>query len=222
MSWIVVASISTLGSVLWVITYGLIALRARRDRQYGMPLAAISVNIGWELTWGFLRVPVVAGGVLLPVVVWAQRVWFLVDLVLLAQVVVYGWSARSTVAARRRWVVTVLAWLVFGFIAQWECAEFFEDVSGQRTAFIANGVTSLSFLLLLRRRPGLGGLSMTVAWTKMLGSAFVCFSYLWLFPMVWPQADQTFHYVLYVTIFGLDVLYIVRLGQRRAQLRRSR
>ena len=208
MPWIISAILATTGAALWVATYILIIIKAHKDRSYGMPLAAVCVNLSWEFTWGWLLVPV-GEGLVIPVVIWAQRIWFLIDVILFAQVAIYGRRHITQPLLRRYFPAALITTLIFAFWGQYVYATWFGDLTGQQTAFLANVLTSACFIGLILNRPDLNGLSYLAAWTKMIASALVCFSYIWLFPLIWPdRPSYALQYVLYLLIFILDWTYI--------------
>ncbi len=65
----------------WTIAYAQIVLACFREKTYGLPLVSIFQNFSWELIFGF---QLLAPGVV--ALVWGNRLWFLVDCVIVLQV----------------------------------------------------------------------------------------------------------------------------------------
>jgi hypothetical protein len=69
--------------VLWTLAYLLIIRQGFLERTYGMPLAALCVNLSWEFVFAFVYphdLPQRAVNV----------VWLVFDLVILTQLLLYG------------------------------------------------------------------------------------------------------------------------------------
>ncbi len=73
-----------LGSgAFWALAYLLIIRRGFLDETYGMPLVALCANVSWEFIFSFVHPH---GPVQRPV----NIVWFLLDLIILFQLLKYG------------------------------------------------------------------------------------------------------------------------------------
>lgn len=71
---------TALSGVLWSVSYILMAIQARRDRSYAMPIFCLCLNISWELVYGFIY-----GPGLVNQLVFAQ--WVFVDIYLFYAIV---------------------------------------------------------------------------------------------------------------------------------------
>jgi len=96
--------------------------------------------------------------------------------------------------------------------------ETFDDPLGWMSAFGINLIMSIVFILMFLERNDMRGVSITAAWCKMLGTLSTSIEcYIW-FPVVRPKFPSfAFLHVLYVSIFLLDVIYIVLVHQRASR-----
>lgn len=155
------------GGICWFITYLLIIYRSFTDRSYGMPFTGLALNISWEFIYGFLVIPVEAG-----LQTWINRVWFMLDLLILIAYMSYGkndWKQKD-----KQWIF----WPAFFFtiIASFMLLYYFEkDFPGQAityTAFLMNLLFSSLYIQMLVKRNSLRGQSAGIAFFKMIGTAF--------------------------------------------------
>jgi hypothetical protein len=200
----------------WTVAYAQIVYVSFREKTYGLPLVSILQNFSWEVIFSF---QLVAPGVL--ALVWGNRLWFVVDCVIVLQVFLYGKQSQKHPWVRDNFYVIAGAALAFTAIGVYAFAAYFEDVYGLALSFLINLLMSVLFIAMLFERPDLKGLPYAAAWAKLIGTAAgAIFCYIW-----WPmQFDQTgtlvrppyshkppnfyLPYFLYVTIPIVDAVYI--------------
>ncbi|HMK39304.1 MAG TPA: hypothetical protein VK569_08190 [Bacteroidota bacterium] len=158
------------GCYIWVAVYIIYIRHIMRHRMIGMPVFAAASNIAWELVYGFVP-PSTDMGLL---VVWGYRIWFLLDLYIFAGVVRLGATQVSIEALRPRFkpiiILTAAAWAVVYYFFK---VEGFDTVIGAISAYVAQSLISVLYLLLLLRHHRLVWFSYPVAWLKMLGSGLI-------------------------------------------------
>ena len=210
----------------WTLAYGQIVITCFRDKTYGLPLASIFLNIAWEFTFSFsLIAPEEAA------LVWGNRLWFLVDCVLVLQVFLYGRRTQTIPWVRDNFYAICITSILLSGLGIYFFATYFQDIYGLATSFLMNLAMSVLFITLLFSRPDLKGLPYGAAWTKMLGTlSGAVFCYIW-WPMQFDAAGILIRppYIhqppnshlldfLYVTIPLIDILYIYLYRQRRKAL----
>ncbi len=210
----------------WTLAYGQIVITCFRDKTYGLPLASIFLNIAWEFTFSFsLIAPEEAA------LVWGNRLWFLVDCVLVLQVFLYGRRTQTIPWVRDNFYAICITSILLSGLGIYFFATYFQDIYGLATSFLMNLAMSVLFITLLFSRPDLKGLPYGAAWTKMLGTlSGAVFCYIW-WPMQFDAAgilvrppyihqppNSHLLYFLYVTIPLIDILYIYLYRQRRKAL----
>ncbi|HTY58266.1 MAG TPA: hypothetical protein VMF59_05585 [Bacteroidota bacterium] len=158
------------GCYIWVVVYILYIRHIMKHRMIGMPVFAAASNIAWELVWGFVP-PATDMGL---IVVWGYRIWFFLDLYIFAGVVRMGATQVSIEALRPRFkltiILTAVAWTVVYYFFK---VEGFDTVIGAISAYVAQSLISVLYLLLLLRHHRLVWFSLPIAWLKMLGSGLI-------------------------------------------------
>jgi hypothetical protein len=191
--------------ILWTMTYVLIIVRAFQDRLYGMPAPAMCANISWEFIFTFLR-PAIAPQIFI------NALWFIFDVVIMAQYLVYG---RRDFPANlsRRWFYPVFAWMMASaFGAVLVITIQMHDQFGIYAAASQNWLMSILFITMLVRRNGIAGQSFYIALTKMLGSAI---SYLGFY--VYDPSAVYLDFV-FVSLFIADVVYTAAVYRKSREV----
>ncbi|KLU91874.1 hypothetical protein MAPG_10823 [Magnaporthiopsis poae ATCC 64411] len=196
------------GGALWTISYLLYLAESRRSKSYGMPLAALALNFGWEVVYAFYVAEAASERAVF-------TVWCLIDLGLFYGVFRYGpreWARGS--GGRSTWVSRNLAWL-FGVLvalaiwAHWALAHWWiVNEVGKREGRFYHGrpaadttelgywtagfcqlflsATSLAQLLV---RGHSGGVNWSIWGTRFAGSIIGLWgAYLWLW-YYWPEGS---------------------------------
>jgi hypothetical protein len=210
----------------WTLAYAQIVLVCFRQKTYGLPLASIFLNIAWEFLFSF---NVVAPGVV--ALVWGNRLWFIVDCVIVLQVFLYGKQAQTNPWVRQHFYAISIASLLASLAGLYAFTTYFNDVYGLATSFLMNFAMSILFIGMLFARPDLKGLPYGAAWWKMIGTlAGAVFCYIW-WPMqfengtlirppgIQQPSNSNLLYFLYVTIPIIDALYIYLHRQRQKAIR---
>jgi hypothetical protein len=187
----------TFQGIFWISAYALLIQRGAVDKSLGMPLFALALNLGWELSY-VLVLPHPSG----------QKpfdlAWVLLDLVILWQALRYGrkdFPALSPPAFRGMAVAAVLLGAVLAIAMGYELADF----EGIYSALAINVYMSWAFIALLLRRGSSAGQSLQVAASKGLGTLCVGVMFVSFYPQRWLLA------LLAVTILVLDLTYVVML-----------
>src|SRR3712207_3421149 len=184
--------------VLWTLAYLLIIRQGFLDRTYGMPLAALCANISWEFIFAFVYphdLPQRAVNV----------VWFSFDLVILAQLLLYGPREFSGLSGRLFYGGFALA-LATAFGAVLTTTLQFDDFDGAYSAFGQNLMMSVLFVTMLYSRGSLRGQSVSIAALKMGGTALASFAFYFFNPDYDGSVLLPF---LYVAILVFDAVYLV-------------
>lgn len=148
----------------WTAVYILMVKRGVQDRSFGMPLAALAIDISWECYFTFFTgAP------------WSQRIpampWFVLNLGVLYTAYRYGREDFDW-PILKRWFRTILTlmllvafWLVYSFI------KAFDDSYGALTSmFAVIGYSTLLPVMLIRRN-SIKGQSIYIALLILLGDA---------------------------------------------------
>lgn len=183
--------------LFWTITYLLIIRRGFLERTYGMPVAALAANLSWEFIFAVLHphgMPQVA----------VNWIWLLFDLVIAAQLVMYG--ARDWGWPRPAFLGLTGVTLCTAFPAVlFVCYEFadLDKMSGAYAAFGQNLMMSVLFLNFYRER-GRRGQSTAIACCKFVGTLAASLAFL-LYTSLGQSPLMLF---LFSSIAVFDLLYV--------------
>jgi hypothetical protein len=183
--------------VLWTLAYLLIIRQGFLDRTYGMPLVALCANLSWEFIFAFVYphdLPQRAVNV----------VWFSFDLVILAQLLLYGPREFARLSRRLFYAAFALA-LATAFGAVLTITLQFDDFDGAYSAFGQNLMMSILFVAMLYSRGSLRGQSVSIAALKMGGTALASFAFYFFNPEYEGSILLPF---LFVAILVFDGLYL--------------
>ena len=188
-----------LGSgVLWTLTYVLMIRRGFLDGTYAMPLVALCANVSWEFIFSFVYPH---GPVQRPV----NIVWFLLDLILLFQLLRYGPREFARLSKRSFYAVFTLA-LAISFCAILSTTYEFDYWDGAYSAFGQNLLMSALFIAMLYARGTLlRGQSVYIGLSKMLGTGLASLAFYLYSPLSAGSLPLPF---FYVAILVLDLVYV--------------
>ena len=155
------------GCYMWVVVYAIYIKEIRAGKCIGMPVFAACSNFAWEIVWGVIPPSTDMG----PLLVWAYRAWFLLDLYIIAGVYRYGSAQMSTPALAKMFkplvVAAVAMMTVFYYFFK---LEGYDTSIGATSAYIAQMFISVLYLLLVFRHQKLVWQSLTVSWLRMIGT----------------------------------------------------
>jgi hypothetical protein len=161
------------GGLLWIVTYALVIRIGFRQRTYAIPMLAVALNVGWEIVYGVLYPPESTALRLV------HALWLLLDLIILYQLYRFGRGEQTQRLIARYFHSILAGMLVLALVGHLLVREqmtrmmIMGDFAGLGAAYGINLVMSALFLFFLPARPGGRGISLPVAWTKFLGTAFV-------------------------------------------------
>lgn len=214
-----------LSSFFWTVTYALVIARGRRDRTFGMPLAALCANLAWELIFLCDTIAIGAIDERLAMIV----PWTLLDFAIVWQCFAFGPDDFRDPRVRRwfRPALVVMLGLAGGLV--WTLVRELHDAIGWQVAFGQNLMMSILFVAMVLRREDVRGQSMYIGLAKLLGSLFAFVLALFWSPRSlhehWAKLlPDAYHPIapllvtLYCGIFLFDVLYVVLLWLKHRDL----
>jgi len=206
-----VANLLGMGCSLFVcLTYVLVILRGRKDKTYGMPFAAMCINVTWEFLYTFVYHP---PGQWTDPDVWmhvlADFIWFALDI----GIVVTWWqfaSADRPPGLSPRWRGPALALgtgsamaVIIGMAGQFKAVE--TQMPGTTSCSLRCLVMSALFVAMVLRRDSAAGQSLPIAISKLLASAMGSVYLLLIGFVSW------FWVSLFVLTFLFDSIYLATL-----------
>lgn len=201
-----------IGCALWGAAYFVVIVSCFKQKTYGIPLAAICMNITWEILSVFFWVAVRKE----PAFHYADIAWLCMDLVIISQLLLYGKNQQTIPQIRDNFYFVVAGTFVLAFLGQYTFPMTYKDEDGFVLAFIINMGMSILFVFMFFARPEQRGLSYSVAWLKMLGTACESIMCIKWMPAKHPEITNfSFFYFLYITTFLFDCIYIAQLSAAR-------
>jgi hypothetical protein len=155
--------LSIASGVFWSITYLLIIKRGFQDKACGMPMAALCLNISWEFLFSFVFIPN-------PVQRAINIAWFILDLAIVAQFLVYERARRSADVSAAFFYASFVSILGTAFLTVLLVTREFSNWGGYYTAFGQNLLMSILFVRMLLDRKDLAGQSLYIGAGKLLGT----------------------------------------------------
>jgi hypothetical protein len=193
-------SLEALQGVAWIYAYVMVIRCGMLDRFVGMPLVALGLNLGWELTYAFvLPNP--------PTQKVVNIAWVALDGVILGQALAYGRRDHPTLTRADLWLA-VWGWVAVATAFQIALGHDLADRYGIYGGLGINPVMSFAFIGMLRRRGSSAGQSMHIAVSKCAGSLAAGAMFVAMFPDRWLLSLCT------LVSLVLDIAYI-RLLRRR-------
>lgn len=214
-----------LSGIFWTITYVALVYRGFKDKSYGMPLAALALNIAWEITYSIIYPPH-SGGMTASVI---NTIWMICDTGIAATFLLYGFKyfEKKYQLSRAQFYALSLLGFLSSLAIMIVGGPFFKDFlpffkgdlfeSAKFIAIIQNAVMSILFVIMFLERRSCEGQSFTIAWSKWLGTSMtVGISYLTV-----DHPDNWHFMSIFVAIcFIFDIWYMVLIFQqlRKEQL----
>lgn len=186
--------------VFWALAYGLAIHRAFVDKYVGIPVVVVAINFAWE----FVHSVVIDQE---PAQRPANLLWFLVDIVIVTQVIKYGHKDFPRLDRK------LFLRLFFGLVALAGIQTFlmayeFRDILGMYSGCALNVGISAAFIVTLVKRRSSAGLSLHAGICKMIGSQLAGLNVLILFP------DRYLVLSWFVMMLILDLIYIRMLTRQ--------
>lgn len=202
------------GCAIWVLAYGVVLRNVWRGLPVEFPAIGVAANFAWELNWGFIFGDEV-GANLGWVFMWGYRVWFFMDMLIVAALLKTGRVQVTLPGVRRNWSLFFFGWVIFWTITIYTFAAGNDDTPfGTVSAYIDNLALSLLYVMQILRNPRAGWMTREVAWLKMLGTGLVTVA---VFMALNQSTFFWFVKVLAATTLAADILYI-RLWYRRDRI----
>ncbi len=188
------------GCYMWVVVYIIYIRRIAKGQSIGMPVFAACSNFGWEIVWGLIPPSTDMG----PLLVWAYRAWFFLDLYIIYGVYRYGATQVVSPGLRAYHkpfvILSVIGWAVLYYFFK---SGGYDTPIGATRAYIAQMFISVLYLLLLLRGTSAMVELTSVTWLRSVGTGLNTIFLLHHYP------DKPFLLSLGLMSLVIDSLYIV-------------
>ncbi len=186
-------------NAMWFLTYALVIRRGRLDRMAGIPLFSLTLNLAWD----------VSGAFIIPSPLYQELInvgFMLINLFITYQWFRYWRNDFEDLSGFEFYFFWGVAQVASFFVVLVGSAEL-RDVMLFKIGFVDNFINSALFIAMLYRRPRLGGQSIYIGLSKLLGTGAISLASAF---NPWPGlADSRITLPLFVGIFILDMVYVV-------------
>ncbi|WP_276134691.1 hypothetical protein [Polluticoccus soli] len=173
-----------------------------KKKTIGVPVVAICLNFGYEVTAAFFFLPDMGKAV-----VFGYVGWLVLDLYIVIHAFRYGDKQIRNPYIKKNFKTLFLVGLVMAFTAEYLFMTNYDIPIAVFDAYIINLIMSVSFIYLVFV-PGFEGNSLVTAWTKFLGTGLTSVAFLLHYHI-------PFLTTLYVGCAVFDIYYIYLLYQKR-------
>lgn len=212
-----------ISGLFWTIVYVLIIKRDFADKTYGMPLAALAINIAWEIRFSMaFYSPEI---MLLPQII--NTVWAIFDIVIVITVVKFGPPVFSSTfkakPGKGSFALMFATMLIFCFVFIFVGTDFLTTIpafngsvweAAKLIAYSQNLLMSALFISMIWQRDNLSGQSWWIAVCKWFGTFIVMFNYLPAHPL--PEFGMM--WLIFAAIEVCDIWYMVLVWRKCKQL----
>ncbi len=183
----------------WLYTYVFVVKDTIKYKFVQIPLFAIFLNFGWEITTTFWAHPDMGDIVYIGYIGWA-----VVDTIIVILSFIYGKSQLNHKIMKDNFYLIMAFGLIGGFISMFFFIRQYDLPGAPLTGFILNIEMSILFVIMVLNHD-IQLLSKHVAWGKFLGTSGASVTFFLKYP------ENNFLITLYILIFIFDVFYIFLL-----------
>jgi len=202
-------TIFTIGALLWVVVYLITIHSLVRFKELDIPIVAVTLNFGCEITTAFFFVPDM--GLALVLAYWA---WLVLDLFIVIGLFRYGRKQVANPYLRSHLPSLLTVWMPLVFVIQYFFILRYDVPMAPLNSFMINLVMSAAFIFLVFV-PGKSTNSPIIGWCKFLGTGIIGVMFYTKYP------DNDVLTSLYVGCALLDVYYIYLLYNVKPGIQRA-
>lgn len=199
----------TLGALLWVVVYLITIHSLVKFKELDIPILAVTLNFGCEITTAFFFVPDM--GLVLVLAYWA---WLVLDVFIVIGLFRYGRKQIANPYIRKHLPRLLAGWIPLLFFVQYFFITRYDLPMAPLDSFMINLVMSAAFIYLVFV-PGNSTNSTIIGWCKFLGTGIIGVMFYTKYP------DNNALTSLYVGCALLDMYYIYLLSSVKPGIRRE-
>lgn len=208
--------LQVLCGVFWSIAYILIIHKSFKDKTYGIPLFALSLNLAWEFIFSFIYPP---GDLLFAKIIFLT--WLLLDLIILYTFFKYGYKSGKyigIISKKSLYIFTVfilVCSILFMILSINDFSILFNNDITQTSGFIANIqnlIMSILFVNMLLNRGNTSGQSIYIAIFKWMGTLTVA---ILKFTNMLPSITTELFIIALIQFFDILYIYLIYKFSKR-------
>lgn len=185
----------------WIAIYVLMTRRGVLDKSYGMPIAALCLNISWEFNFAFLTA-------IEPVYRIGNGLFFLFDLGVLYTCFRYG-AEDFDWPILRRWFKPIVSFtLAASLLGVILFVRAFDDTYGGLFAALNTPLYSALLIAMLLRRDSVRGQSLYIGLLVLIGDSAAYIPTLYAHEQGWAATPVLWIHTFMIATLLLHVLYV--------------
>lgn len=194
----------TTGALLWVVAYLVTIRRLIKNKQLEIPVYAITLNFGCEITTAVFAVPDM--GLALVIAYW---LWMLLDIFIV--IGMFRYASKQTVIPffQQNMRLILLVLLPITFVIQYNFILQFDIPMAPIDSYLINLIMSVCFVYLAFVPKELPG-SKIVAWCKFLGTGIISV----MFFIKYPSKHLLTACYIGCALFDILYIYILHNGDK--------
>ncbi|MEO0533117.1 MAG: hypothetical protein AAF215_04540 [Cyanobacteria bacterium P01_A01_bin.123] len=193
-----------IGALLWAYAYIAAVIRNHRYQTLAIPLAAVCLNFGWEVSSVFFFRSGIDMGKLF---VLGYALWMGIDAIIVTQMFRYGHTQISAVYVKKHLPVLLTIGLIGSILGHsFFMTEGFDMPMAVISAYLINLAMSIDFCG-LAFKPNFHGLSTPIAWAKGIGTGLISICFFLKYPHI------HFLTTMYILTALFDGIYLYLLYQ---------
>lgn len=199
----------TVFNVSWIVLYILVIRRGFIDKSFGIPFVALALNMSWDIVGATVALGPPQQSV-------ADMFYYALQLVILYQVVAYGWKDFQEQMGKNEFVFWVGFTQVIAVPLMIISMIELRDPVGVEMGFVDTFINAALFIAMFYRRADLAGQSIYIGLLKLIGTGTMSAA-LTIYPWAGYE-DSVILVPLYLGIFVLDLIYVVLVYRKAKRL----
>jgi hypothetical protein len=200
----------TIGALLWCAAYvqtiRMLFCIEKSKRALDIPIVAVLLNFGCEITTAFFFVPNM--GLVLVFAYWA---WMLLDIFIFIGLFKYGRDQMVFFELKKNFPLYIFSGFITSFFVQYFFITQYDLPMAPLDSYAINLVMSMAFISLMFVK-GYKGNSSFVAWTKFFGTGIISVMFYSKYP------ENNFLTSLYIFCALFDVVYLYLLYSKKYKI----
>lgn len=156
-----------LSGFCWTIVYLKLIISGFKEKTYGMPFIALTLNFSWEVIYSYFNL---INHDYTSLQTWITLIWLFLDIFIIFTYFLYGKSYFPPYCNREYFIPWTLLIFLMSFVLQYFFIIEFGDSGQVYSAFLQNLIMSILFINMLVHRNDLKGQYLVIAINKWIGT----------------------------------------------------
>jgi hypothetical protein len=156
-----------LSGFCWTIVYIKMIISGFKEKTYGMPFIALTLNFSWEVIYSYFNL---IDHNYTSIQTWITFIWLLLDIFIIFTYLLYGTRYFPPYCNREYFIPWTLIIFIMSFVLQYFFIIEFGASEQVYSAFLQNLIMSILFINMLVHRNDLKGQNLVIAINKWIGT----------------------------------------------------